>query len=189
MSRKSVDQVSASRVLESRAKKHCVPFHWVGRRIWGCLKVTLKSRGISSPSPWHQDSEKHSQRIPTKHRKWSHASPAFNFCEKLLFVMPSIRKHFFTSPRHPNFDSKFNTKNGQETRANKIQPVNLNSQKALRVDFPNRPQIDKMSTPDLHVSLLLLPRSPRVPRGSKISHQSAKMEAPAKSQLVGTKND
>ena len=58
VSRGSEAQVSASMVLESRAKNPCVPTSPEGRWIWGDPRITLKSHQIWSQSPGQQKSWK-----------------------------------------------------------------------------------------------------------------------------------
>ena len=56
VSRESEAQVSASMVLESRAKKRRVPLNQQGSQDLGGSRVTLKSHQISRQSPGQQQS-------------------------------------------------------------------------------------------------------------------------------------
>ena len=60
---------------------------------------------------------------------------------------------------------------------NKNNMFALGARKPFQMELPNRPEIHKISTPDQHMSILLLPRSPRGPP-NKVIPQDAKMQAP-----------
>ena len=53
------------------------------------------------------------------HKKWNLKSPAFDFCENVVFAILSFPKPCFKRPKIPDANSETDTKRGLETKPNK----------------------------------------------------------------------
>ena len=128
-------------------------------------------------------------RTPTNNQKWNLILPELDSCEKLIFAVPSFRKPGFKSPRHPDFEPKINTKSGLEASPKQKKCLALGVQKTFKMVVPNRLKIHQISTPDPHMSFLLLSRTPRVPPRSQSTPSGCQNAStrPPKSQFWALK--